>query len=54
MALSEGVSRVRGAQELRGKESDRIRAVVENLRSMGVKAEEYEDGFEKEGVCWKA
>ena len=50
MALSEGVSRVRGAQELRVKESDRIRAVVENLRAMGVKAEEYEDGFEIEGV----
>ncbi|MCY0867013.1 MAG: 3-phosphoshikimate 1-carboxyvinyltransferase [Aquificaceae bacterium] len=50
MALSEGVSRVKGAQELRVKESDRIRAVVENLRAMGVKAEEYEDGFEIEGV----
>lgn len=50
MALSEGVSRVKGAQELRVKESDRIRAVVENLRAMGVKAEEYEDGFEIKGV----
>ncbi len=50
MALSEGVSRVRGAQELRVKESDRIRAVVENLRAMGVRVEEYEDGFEIEGV----
>ena len=50
MALSEGVSRVRGAQELRVKESDRIRAVVENLKVMGVRVEEYEDGFEIEGV----
>lgn len=50
MALSEGLSRVRGAEELRVKESDRIRAVVENLRAMGVSIEEYEDGFEIEGV----
>ncbi len=50
MALAEGKSVVRGAQELRVKESDRIRAVVENLRSMGAKVEELEDGFEIEGV----
>ena len=37
MALSEGVSRVKGAQELRVKESDRIRAVVENLRAISLK-----------------
>ena len=50
MALAEGRSVVRGAQELRVKESDRIRAVVENLRSMGAKVQEFEDGFEIEGV----
>ncbi|ADC90142.1 3-phosphoshikimate 1-carboxyvinyltransferase [Thermocrinis albus DSM 14484] len=50
MALAEGRSRVKGASELRVKESDRIRAVVENLRSMGAKVEELEDGFEIEGV----
>ncbi|MCS6998719.1 MAG: 3-phosphoshikimate 1-carboxyvinyltransferase [Aquificaceae bacterium] len=50
MALSEGSSRVRGAEELRVKESDRIRAVVEGLRAMGVSVEEFEDGFELEGV----
>lgn len=50
MAFAEGISRVKGAQELRVKESDRIRAIVENLRAMGVKVEEYEDGFEIEGV----
>ncbi len=49
MAKAEGVSVVRGAKELRVKESDRIRAVVENLRSMGVKVEEFEDGFAVEG-----
>jgi len=50
MSLAEGSSSVRGAQELRVKESDRIKAVVENLRSMGAKIEEYEDGFYIEGV----
>lgn len=50
MALSEGVSEVRGAKELRVKESDRIRAIVKNLRAMGAKVEEFEDGFVIEGV----
>ncbi|RMH79971.1 MAG: 3-phosphoshikimate 1-carboxyvinyltransferase [Acidobacteria bacterium] len=50
MAMSEGTSKVRGAQELRVKESDRIKTVVENLRAMGVKVEEYEDGYQIEGV----
>lgn len=50
MATAEGTSKVRGAQELRVKESDRIRAVAENLRAMGVRVEEYEDGFDIEGV----
>ena len=49
MATAEGVSTVRGAKELRVKESDRIKAIVENLRSMGVKVEEFEDGFQIEG-----
>ena len=36
---------VRDAQELRVKETDRIAAVVENLRRMGVEAEERPDGM---------
>ncbi|MEE8583466.1 MAG: 3-phosphoshikimate 1-carboxyvinyltransferase [Acidobacteriota bacterium] len=36
---------VRDASELRHKECDRIRAVVENLGRLGVEAEEYDDGF---------
>lgn len=40
---------VRGAQELRLKESDRIAAVVSNLRAMGVDVRELEDGFEVAG-----
>lgn len=36
---------VRGAEELRVKESDRITALVTGLRNLGVAAEEYPDGF---------
>lgn len=36
---------IREAQELRVKESDRIRSIVDNLRRMNVEVEEYEDGF---------
>lgn len=36
---------VRGASELRHKETDRISAVVENLRKMGADVEEFADGF---------
>ncbi|MEP7149855.1 MAG: 3-phosphoshikimate 1-carboxyvinyltransferase [Acidobacteriota bacterium] len=36
---------VRDAAELRVKETDRIAAIVENLRRMGAEAEEFEDGF---------
>jgi 3-phosphoshikimate 1-carboxyvinyltransferase len=44
-ARAAGTTVVRGAAELRVKESDRIAAVVSNLRSLGVAAEEQEDGF---------
>jgi 3-phosphoshikimate 1-carboxyvinyltransferase len=40
---------VRGAGELRVKETDRIAAVVENLRRLGVSVDEREDGFRVEG-----
>lgn len=36
---------IRDASELRVKESDRIRGVVENLRAMKAQVEEFEDGF---------
>ncbi|MHB1193775.1 MAG: 3-phosphoshikimate 1-carboxyvinyltransferase [Longimicrobiales bacterium] len=45
-----GETRVEGAGELRHKESDRIRAVVENLRAVGAHAEELPDGFVVEGT----
>jgi 3-phosphoshikimate 1-carboxyvinyltransferase len=44
-ARARGETRVTGAGELRVKESDRIDAVVSNLRRLGVEAEELEDGF---------
>lgn len=46
MAAAEGTSRVRGAGELRVKESDRITLVVEGLRAMGVAATETADGWD--------
>jgi len=39
---------IRGAEELRVKESDRIAATVENLRRMNATVEEFPDGFRVE------
>jgi 3-phosphoshikimate 1-carboxyvinyltransferase len=36
---------IRDAEELRFKETDRIAAIVKNLRAMGAEAEEYKDGL---------
>lgn len=44
-ARAEGTTTVRGAGELRVKESDRIAAVVGNLRAVGVDARELPDGM---------
>ena len=46
---AEGLTRISGAGELRHKESDRIAALVENLRAVGARAEEKEDGLTVEG-----
>jgi len=48
-AQATGVTVVKGAQELRVKESDRISAVVNMLRVNGVDVEETEDGFIVQG-----
>ena len=40
---------VRDARELRVKESDRIRSIVDNLRRMGVEVEEFDDGLRLNG-----
>ncbi len=42
---AEGTTVVRGAEELRFKESDRIRAMAAELRKMGGDVQEMEDGF---------
>jgi 3-phosphoshikimate 1-carboxyvinyltransferase len=49
-AYAEGETRVRDAAELRVKESDRIAAVVQNLRTLGADADELPDGFVVRGT----
>ena len=48
-AAASGVTRVRGAKELRVKESDRIAAVVQGLATLGIDAVEYPDGMDITG-----
>ena len=48
-ALAEGETRIRDAAELRVKESDRIAAMAENLRRVGVEVETTEDGLTVRG-----
>lgn len=48
-ALAHGTTRIQDAQELRVKETDRIAAVAENLRRMGVTVTEFDDGMEVVG-----
>jgi len=45
----EGITRIRGASELRVKESDRISTTVQMLKKAGVKVTELEDGLIVEG-----
>ena len=47
--FAEGTLRIHDARELRAKETDRISAMVHNLRLLGCDVEEYEDGFAFEG-----
>ncbi len=49
----EGGLEIRGAGELRVKESDRIAAIVENLRRMNATVEEFPDGFKVEKSALK-
>ncbi len=49
-AVARGTSSVRGAEELRAKETDRIDTVVQALRPMGVRITEFPDGFKVLGV----
>ncbi|HEY0970286.1 MAG TPA: 3-phosphoshikimate 1-carboxyvinyltransferase [Gemmatimonadales bacterium] len=49
-ARAEGETVIRGAEELRVKESDRVAAVVSGLRAVGVEAEELPDGMRIRGT----
>jgi 3-phosphoshikimate 1-carboxyvinyltransferase len=49
-ALAEGTTTIKNARELRIKESDRIAAMVANLKLLGVEAEEREDGMVIKGA----
>jgi 3-phosphoshikimate 1-carboxyvinyltransferase len=49
-ALARGESVVRGAEELRVKESDRIDSVTTSLRALGIRISARDDGFRVRGV----
>lgn len=49
MACASGKSIIKNAEELRVKESDRIKTVVDNLNLCGITTEEYSDGYAVNG-----
>jgi 3-phosphoshikimate 1-carboxyvinyltransferase len=49
-AFARGTSEIRGAEELRVKESDRIAAIAVGLEAIGVRVEEHPDGWTIHGV----
>ncbi len=49
MAVTNGISVVKNAKELRVKESDRISTVLEGLNSCGITTKEHDDGYEVVG-----
>jgi len=48
-ATASGTTRIRGAAELRVKESDRLAVMAAGLRKLGVELQEYPDGIDIEG-----
>lgn len=48
-SVSTGVTRLRGAEELRVKESDRLAVMAAGLKTLGVALREYPDGMDVEG-----
>jgi len=48
-ACATGTTTIRGAEELRVKESDRIQAMAEGLTALGIKVKTFTDGLEIEG-----
>ena len=49
-AFADGTTRIRGAAELRVKESDRLAVMGEGLRKLGVQITDYEDGVDIKGT----
>jgi 3-phosphoshikimate 1-carboxyvinyltransferase len=49
-SVAEGVTTIRGAEELRVKESDRVKAMADGLKAMGVEVYEYPDGLSIRGT----
>ena len=52
-AFADGRTVVRDAKELRYKETDRIAAIVAQLRALGAEVEEFDDGFAVQGGTLK-
>ena len=50
-ACAGGITRIRDASELRVKESERLRLIVDSLRAMGVTVEETDDGMDIYGMA---
>jgi 3-phosphoshikimate 1-carboxyvinyltransferase len=48
-ALASGVTRIRGAAELRVKESDRLAVMARGLEALGIDVQEYPDGIDVHG-----
>ena len=48
--FAEGKFEIHHAEELRYKETDRIKSLVENYKKLGLKTEEFTDGFSVEGT----
>jgi 3-phosphoshikimate 1-carboxyvinyltransferase len=48
-AFSEGTTKIRGAKELRLKESDRIKSISTEFKKAGIKVDEFADGLEIHG-----
>ncbi len=54
MAFAQGISKVRNAEELRVKESDRIKSLINNLALCGIQTVEYDDGYDIVGGAMQA
>ncbi len=50
-AKAEGITTISGAEELRVKETDRLKAIAQELKKIGVKIEERKDGLVVQGPC---